>query len=416
MRALSLAILCLVAVGCRVDPNIVLLERENRELEDRVYQLEDALAKAQTGLDLCQGTSTSPPSVVRPEEPSPPSGIAGPALTAPQQRSPRQPDVGSYQPPKVLIPPEENQAPGRLSSPPAWPGSEKSPPAGQRNGSALPRDTDRQPAPPQSRRPTPSAASRTVNSTVPAEVTKDNNRIQQITLHPLLTGGYNADGRPGHEGITTLVELRDAKGRPLNTAAPISVAVVDKAVPGAASRVARWDYSAQEVASQWRKTPMGEGFLLRTLWPSNPPSHGQLRLFVRLTTDDGRNLDAVRDIEVRLADPASVGWSPASPKELPPQDRPAVPLAQENPRPTSPSAPPPSSPAAERPSSPALASQPPQAEPVEAAAAPILELPGDVASAPEETPSRDPPRQAAQKRPAIPETALQRPAWSPYRR
>lgn len=417
MRAVSLAILCLVAAGCRVDPNIVLLERENRLLEDRIYQLEDALARAQVGLDTCQVTSTSPPSVVTSKAAAPSRLAPGPVLDVPQEQTPRQREPGLLQPPRVLLP-DGNSVPSEKTTP-------RNPETSQR---ILPL-----------RRPLPSATSAAYLTDAPAsaEVTRDNRRIHQIAIQPRLTGGYNADGRPGHEGITTFVQLLDAQGRLLRTAAPISVAVVDKAIPGAGSRVARWDYSAQEAAAQWRRTPLGEGVLIQAKWPKDPPVHAQLRLYVRLTTDDGRKLDAIRDIEVSPPQLAAGGWTPSVPKELPPQDTPAVPLAQEQP----PAAPPPASPApapasptpaSPTPASPAPASPTPAsatpasatpqvatvqpaAEPVEPSAAPILELPDEAASASEGPKQAPPPRVATRRSPPA-EPAIQRPVWSPYRR
>lgn len=398
MRAVTLAILCLAAAGCRVDPNIVLLERENRQLEDRIYQLEDALTRAQAGLDTCQVTSTSPPSVVRPKAAAPSREAPGPALDVPQEQAPRQREPGLLQPPKVLLP-DGGGAPAEKATP-------RNPGTSQR---LLPL-----------RRPLPSATSAAYLTVAPpsAEMTRDNRRIHQIALQPRLTGGYNADGQPGHEGITTFVQLLDAQGRLLRTAAPISVAVVDKAIPGAGSRVARWDYSAQEVATQWRRTPLGEGVLIQALWPKDPPVHAQLRLYVRLTTDDGRKLDAIRDIEVSPPQLAAGGWTPSVPKELPPQDTPAVPLAQEKP----PAAPPPASPSPTPASvTPQVATaqppaaDPPAAEPVEPSAAPILELPDEAASTSEEPKQAQPPRVATKRSPPA-EPAIQRPVWSPYRR
>lgn len=156
MRALSLAFLCLVAAGCRVDPNIVLLERENRELEDRIYQLEDALARTQGGLESCQATSASPPSVVRPRETPPPREAAGPALVVPQEQPSRQPDTGPLQPPAVLLPSDNNQAPSKLPIPQRRPVPGMLQIPGNRNESDAPRGTEIRQAPPQSRRFLPS--------------------------------------------------------------------------------------------------------------------------------------------------------------------------------------------------------------------------------------------------------------------
>ena len=209
----------------------------------------------------------------------------------------------------------------------------------------------------------------------------ENPHVQQITLHQLMTGGYNAGGRPGHEGITAVIEPRGAGGRLVKAAAPVSVVVLDKALSGPAARVARWDFSADQISATWRKTTFGEGFQLQMPWPEAPPAHGQLKLFVRYTTDDGRKLQTSRDVDVQLPGQRAVSWSPAGPKHFPAPTADAAPLWQPKQPASEQAAPPPAT--AER--------------PVETAARPAVESPPDTA-------------------PTEPQSTAQRPVWSPYRR
>ena len=50
---------CLAAAGCRTDPAKLALERENRDLEDRIYDLKDDLQKAEDALEKCRRESKS---------------------------------------------------------------------------------------------------------------------------------------------------------------------------------------------------------------------------------------------------------------------------------------------------------------------------------------------------------------------
>jgi hypothetical protein len=43
-------------LGCRTDPAITALERENRDLEDEIYALQDLLDRTQDELDACRRT------------------------------------------------------------------------------------------------------------------------------------------------------------------------------------------------------------------------------------------------------------------------------------------------------------------------------------------------------------------------
>jgi len=416
MRAWMLAVVCLVASGCRTDPDVVLLERENRLLEDRIYELEDLVEKYQAGLESCRrqqaaGGGTTEGVLARPAQEGPPRSIAGPALSLPEQKSTIPPEPGIPQPPVVEVP-MPGRAPQRSPAIPSAPAKSKSsdvpappvtlppPPAAgpgptpkrhrNHNGPVRPQVPSTPQAPPNSARskPAPSATVRPAGSSAAALAWVDNRRVQQVTLDRRLTGGFSADRQAGHEGIALLVEPRDAEGRLLLAAAPLSVVVLDKALSGPAARVARWDFSAQETAALWRRTPTGEGLYIEMPWPGAPPANSQLKLFVRFTTDDGRHLEADGDIEVPLAASQPSGWSravagqrsavaartPAPSAELAPLWQPKPPTPQ--PLPT-------------------VAETPPPV--VETAASPAAQPPPDTPPAPAET-------------------APQRPVWSPYRR
>jgi len=128
----------------------------------------------------------------------------------------------------------------------------------------------------------------------------DNSRIDRITLSRALTGGYDRDARSGDAGVAVLVEPRDAHGQLVPAAGPISVVVLDRGLSGSSARVARWDFTAEQTASLYRKTPYGEGFFLEMPWSGNPPAHSHLHLFVRYSTKDGRNVEASREIDVAV--------------------------------------------------------------------------------------------------------------------
>jgi hypothetical protein len=155
-----------------------------------------------------------------------------------------------------------------------------------------------------------------------------NAQVAAITLNAMFTGGYNADGQPGDEGVTAAIEPRDAQGRLLPAAAPVSVVVIDPAQQGEAARVARWDFSTEQVAAMAQTTRLSEGIHLALTWPDKPPAHGQLHLFVRYTTSDGRKLQAERQIEVDLPGRQARRWTQATSDEPPaPSDSAMVPAA-----------------------------------------------------------------------------------------
>jgi hypothetical protein len=120
-------------------------------------------------------------------------------------------------------------------------------------------------------------------------------------LNDNLTGGCQTDPRQGDRGIVVVVEPRDAQGRLVEAPAAVSVVVLDPALEGQAARVARWDFTAQQLAPLHRKGSWGEGYHLEMLWPDAAPVHENLQLFVRYVTSDGRKLETQRKIRVATA-------------------------------------------------------------------------------------------------------------------
>jgi len=74
---------------------------------------------------------------------------------------------------------------------------------------------------------------------------------------------------------------------------------MDPALEGAAARVARWDFDANEVTNHYLNTVFGRGLQFELPWPSNPPAHRELVLFVRFTTEQGQKLTSDAKIEVQ---------------------------------------------------------------------------------------------------------------------
>ncbi|NUQ61759.1 MAG: hypothetical protein HUU20_04675 [Pirellulales bacterium] len=295
---------CLAAAGCRTDPNIVLLERENRELEDTVYELQSCLEEYQQALDSCrkqnqalaarlsgEADTVPQPAVKRPE---PSSAPAGPKLPT-RKPSPAPAPV----PPDALVPPTidlgtplpERQLPETFKAPDQPP----KPPAAT--------------APPLNPALTPPSAAPSVPGPGKSSQASppDAAEIAAISIRKEQTSGFNLDGRNGDDGVRALIEPRDAAGRPCQAAGPISVVVLDPALSGDAARVARWDFTPEEISQM----AADDGIRLEMVWPQSPPSHSRLKLYVRYTTDDGRRLEANCPIEVAIGPQHAENGAPA---------------------------------------------------------------------------------------------------------
>lgn len=318
MKARTLAILALallVAAGCRTDPRIAPLERDLRLHEDRIYELEDLVTRYEQELAACQAQTAVPvgpaivqPAISRPATGPPPTGARSQPSSAPAATQGRPPSGGQGASGGLGVPrvemPVESTPPGHIPQRLRTRGVTQ-PPTGADGPRSAPPSERENPAPHRSMWRTGA----------------DNRQVARIMLNGLFTGGYDADGRPGDEGIAASIEPRDARGRLVAAAAPVSVVVLDPAEQGAAARVARWDFSADEIAALGQTTQKTEGIHLAMDWPDKPPAHGRLHLFVRYTTDDGRKLEAKQEIDVDVLGRQARRWKaaalPARPAEPP---------------------------------------------------------------------------------------------------
>lgn len=311
MRSWQLAVLCvacLAAVGCRVDPAVVLLERENRELEYRLFELADVVEEHRRENEtLRKRLERLQPGAGGPGDSIPSPEVSGPALGPPGEASAPTDLTEGLKSLAVEVPEadisgeeflkrhsrEETPAPpftlpeAPTEEAPTWP--EPSEPADDEGprwpGPSLPHGAKRR-------------GGAATEEVVPCRA--DNTQVASVTLDERFTAGYGLDERAGHDGIVTVVQPRDSAGQPLAAAAPVSVVVLDPLLQGEAARIARWNLSAQEVARRYRKTPLSEGIHLELAWPGAVPIHDRLHLFVRYTTDDGRKLEADREIAIEV--------------------------------------------------------------------------------------------------------------------
>jgi len=246
----------LFVLGCRADNSTVLLERDLRLQEDRIYQLQACLEDSQAARE---STIRENEALKHELDEASASGFSGagpetdlraPRIDLPEADEPSYRDRPDLAPPTIDLP-----AP---SDPPAVemaPGDEQaiiveSPPT-------------------------------------------------QLVINSRLTGGLDRDGRGGDEGILVVFEPRDAAGHLVRWPGKVSVVLMDPALEGEAARIARWNFAADEVPAHILSTVFGRGLQFELLWPGEPPRHDELVLFVRFTTDEGRKLTSDTKITIR---------------------------------------------------------------------------------------------------------------------
>lgn len=133
--------------------------------------------------------------------------------------------------------------------------------------------------------------------------------VTHIQLNPLHTCGTDFDHAPGDDGITVVIEPRNEANQYVPLAGTVSVVVLDPKKNGEDARLARWDFSAAEMAEKIRQGDT-RGIELKLPWPARPPENARLDVFVRYETPDGKKLQAEKEVVVALPGQFSQRWTP----------------------------------------------------------------------------------------------------------
>lgn len=306
--------LLLPLAGCRTpDPSVELLESELRWMEDNLYMLDDQLERCCEQLESARRNNAALRTQLAEAQTQ---ATASPTPTPADRKSnddapfdeESMDDLLSI--PKVEVNPTEEELPSDTKTR----GAVDGPPAGQIELQG-----------------TPNLES--IRKSVPESTTDDpfedaeprDNSVERILLNQRLTGGYDFDGRPGHEGLLVVIEPQNGSRQYVATPGELIVEVTNPAADPVQSQVARWDFDAIEAAALMKESLFGRGIHLKLPWPGAPPSQEELSLSVTFETPDGRQLRANRklllsppsaEIVARTPDanssplPAAPAWSP----------------------------------------------------------------------------------------------------------
>ena len=311
-RILCVLVASLGLVGCRsgTDPSIDLLESELRWMEDQLYLLDDQLEQKCAQVASCHRENQA---------------LRYELMTA-QQGGTDDADHGSSRLDQLVPRPRGTLEPEFDESELAPPAIEMGDPV---NPTAGPVSTPSATLPLAVSLPASSTLGRTVDRGRPVEslitasdgTSEIDAHITRIELNSRLTGGYDFDGKPGHEGLLIVIEPRNMAGNYVPIPGPVSIAVIDPVETGPAARVARWDFTSSEAASHMRRSLLGKGIHLELPWPHEPPRHDRLEVYARYYAPDGRKLQADRIIHVSpivQIPPSEIVWNGPSPVSVSP--------------------------------------------------------------------------------------------------
>jgi len=146
------------------------------------------------------------------------------------------------------------------------------------------------------------------------------------------TGGVDDDRQPGDESLMVVVVPRDADGTAVKVPARVTVLAYEITPEGLKTPLGKWEVSPDQLRKTWRSGILSSGYFVPLQW-ERPPTTARMRLAARLTTLDGRDYEADKDVTVRpLAGIAPPPAAPATPI-VPPPSVPESPRVDELPPP-----------------------------------------------------------------------------------
>lgn len=294
--------------GCRTAPfvnsHIETVNGEYRQLEDYVYCLEEEVDRLHRELDDCK--------TGRPAGRDSTSGQRGglfrrrsrntPGSESPELSPPTIDPGTTREPPAIEVPNIPSETPPRRST-------LNRPDDAQSENLDLEPPTIELPAPgvvP----PTPAAPASSAKPESLPPATPTDTKITHLLLNPIMTGGTNLDSRPGDDGLSVVIEPRNAADQYVPAAGAISIVVLDPSKAGEEARIARWNFDLAATEQKLKSSSAARGIQFQMPWPAAPPSTEKLHLFVRYETADGRKLQTDREIFLKPPGHLSERWTP----------------------------------------------------------------------------------------------------------
>ncbi len=298
---IAVVLLGISVAGCRNAGNHELLERELRLQEDKISQLESELEQARAQIqERCRDTGVIVPDTgyERPFTIAPSRGrnapSAGPSRTTspPEVTLPSGEAAPPYQGPPVIQPPDPKVPEGHL------PGA-----------SCL--SQPRPMRPPWSRRRDPRICPvhevrKTRRGSGPAAGIRDGTGRGQRDHDQSWTDGSAHRGRHIQRGDDRRGHRAASRGRAIGEGGRSDLDRRARPVEGRARGENRpLGLRGRPDRAILSRRPARGGMVFNLRWPTAPPQHGSLQLFVRLTTPDGRKLVADTELTALGAKPAA---------------------------------------------------------------------------------------------------------------
>ena len=285
---------CLIILicGCKSDVHHQLLERELRLQEDQIYCLQDKLQTQYYELDTLTEENASLRKQLGIVDDSSSSRTTLPSPT------PAQPLLV---PPQVDVPNFDGTSDGSKGTGPIFGTDSPSGNSSKNSSKSLSNPSeDMAPptlegVPPLPQKSSERGASRPVRQLSFAESVGHQADLTHLVINREKTVCYDSDGDGSPEGITLVVEPRDADERLVTTAGDIYVAAFEPTATAQEASLGRqfaeWTIPAAEAQQHFRRTSRARGLHFILPWPTTAPATTPIRIAVQLTQFDGSAIE-----------------------------------------------------------------------------------------------------------------------------
>lgn len=112
------------------------------------------------------------------------------------------------------------------------------------------------------------------------------------------TGGVDDDAIPGDEHLMAVIVPTDDDKSPAKVQARAVIAAWESGPDGVKRLIGTWELTPEQLRSTWKSGLIATGYFVPLQW-QQCPTQSRVRVAVRLTTLDGRQFEADRDVTVR---------------------------------------------------------------------------------------------------------------------
>lgn len=124
-------------------------------------------------------------------------------------------------------------------------------------------------------------------------------QVAGLKVNPLLTGGFDRDGKPGDDQVTLVFSPIDRNEKPVQIPGHVECELFDRSQSADQQRLGLWTFDSAKTHSAWQKTLGSFGYRFELPWQTTPTS-GELELSIRFHSQHGDQFEATAPIRISL--------------------------------------------------------------------------------------------------------------------